>query len=157
MGAVSIEIRLSSIDRFIRKVHGGIRPLTMLEQNILIEYVYAIIREIENDWPILTGYSIVRWAPRLALSAGDTRFFLENNAWYADWVHSKGTRRVHWRWKGRALYKDLVAASFAKFKPHLIRDLKAQIEKSEQARPASGPQRQVATFEELMSKFGDPQ
>jgi hypothetical protein len=154
MGDVSVEIKLRSVDSLIRQKHGSVRLLTIREQNILTEYAYSIVREVENDWPILTGYSIVRWAPRLDLGAGNSRIFIENAAWYADWVHSKGVRRSSYRWLGRPLYQDLVASAWERVKPHLIRDMKLEIERTEKTgEDLSGPQKRVITWEELSTKY----
>ena len=155
MGAVSAEIRLSSIDRFIRKKHGSYRRMTNRELNTLTKYIQEIVHVIESDWPILTGYSIVRWTWRNESSVGSTKFILENKAWYADWVHSKGTRRVHWRWSGEAIWKKLVPRAFNQIKGAMLRDLKKEIERTERTREdLTGPQVQEATFEELVSQFG---
>ena len=154
MGEVSVEIKLQSVDKLIRQKHGSTRLLTMQEQNIITEYAYSIVEDVERDWPILTGYSIVRWAPRIDLKAGNSRIFIENAAWYADWVHSKGVRRSSYRWLGRPLYQGLVASAWEKSKPHLIRDMKIAIERTESTgEDLSGPQKRVASWEELSAKY----
>jgi hypothetical protein len=134
MGEVSAEIKLQSIDRFIKRKHGSYRRLTIQESNILNQYISDMTLAIESQWPILTGYSIVRWTWRNESIVGDTKFYLENKAWYADWVHPKGVKRSNWRWLGRALWQDLLPEVFNEFKTGLIADLKKEIERTERSR-----------------------
>lgn len=155
MGEVSVEIKLQSIDRFIKRKHGSYRRMTTRENNILNQYVWEMVQKIQQDWPILTGYSIVRWSWRNDSSVGDTRFFLENKAWYADWVHRKGVRRSNWRWLGRALWQELVPEVFNELKPGLLRDLKKEIERTERERTdLTGPQPPPPTLEEIARQYG---
>ena len=134
MGEVSAEIKLQSIDRFIKRKHGSYRGLTIQESNILNQYISDMTLAIESQWPILTGYSIVRWTWRNESIVGDTIFYLENKAGYADWVHPKGVKRSNWRWLGRALWQDLLPEVFNEFKTGLIADLKKEIERTERSR-----------------------
>ncbi len=82
MGEVSAQIKFQSIDRFIKRKHGSHRRLTLRESNVLNNYISEIVLSIESKWPILTGYSIVRWTWRNESSTGNTRVFIENKAWF---------------------------------------------------------------------------
>ena len=146
MGEVSAEIKLQSIDRFIKRKHGSYRRLTIRETNILHQYISDMTSAIESQWPILTGYSIVRWTWRDGSRLGDTKFFLENKAWYADWVHPKGVRRSNWIWLGRALWQDLIPEVFNEFKPGLLSDLKKEIERTERSREDRTENRPIPLF-----------
>ena len=138
MGEVSVEIRLRSIDQMVNRIHGRVRPYTIREQNLLTEYAFRLIEKIETEWPILTGYSLVRWAPRLETVPGDTRLYVENSAWYANWVHAKGTRRINNIWLGRPIYHEVIAEAFNQVKPNLFRDMRAEIQRTENNRRAVG-------------------
>ena len=138
VGQVSVEIRLRSIDQMVNRIHGKVRPYTIQEQNLLTEYSFSLVEKIETEWPILTGYSLVRWAPRLETVPGDTRLYIENSAWYADWVHAKGTRRINNIWLGRPIYQDAIAEAFNQTKPNLFRDMRALIQRTEDLRRPTG-------------------
>ena len=138
MGEVSVEIRLRSIDQMVNRIHGRVRPYTIREQNLLTEYAFNLVEKIETEWPILTGYSLVRWAPRLETVPGDTRLYIENSAWYANWVHAKGTRRINNIWLGRPIYHDVIAEAFNQIKPNLFRDMRAEIQRTESNRKPTG-------------------
>ena len=138
MGEVSVEIRLRSIDHMVKRIHGRVRPYTIREQNILTEYAFSLVEKIETEWPILTGYSIVRWAPRLEVVPGDTRLYVENSAWYANWVHAKGTRRINQIWLGRPIYHEVIAEAFNQVKPNLFRDMRMEIQRTEDNTPQFG-------------------
>ena len=138
MGDVSVEIRLRSIDRMVKRIHGRVRPYTIRENNLLIEYAFSLVEKIETEWPILTGYSIVRWAPRLEVVPGDTRLYIENSAWYANWVHAKGTRRINNIWLGRPIYHEVIAEAFNQVKQNLFRDMRFEIQRTENERSQTG-------------------
>ena len=47
MGEVSVEIKLQSIDRFIKRKHGSYRRMTTRENNILNQYVWEMVQKIQ--------------------------------------------------------------------------------------------------------------
>ena len=61
MSAVLRKIHLVSVERFLKRKHGGQRLLTAGEQIILIAGGQEILAQLKAGWPIVTGRSIAGW------------------------------------------------------------------------------------------------
>ena len=89
MTALDFDIRLQSIERFLKRKHGGQRLLTAGEQIILIAGAQEILAQLKAGWPIRTGRSIAGWDV-----APVTRDFIgykvSNRVDYAEFVHRRG-------------------------------------------------------------------
>jgi len=89
MSAVLRKIHLVSVERFLKRSHGGQRLLTAGEQIILIAGAQEILAQLKAGWPILTGRSIAGWdvAPVTREFIG---YRVSNRVDYAEYVHRRG-------------------------------------------------------------------
>ena len=89
MTALDFDIKLQSVERFLKRKHGGQRLLTAGEQLVLIAGAQEILAQLKAGWPIVTGRSIAGWDV-----APVTRDFIgykvSNRVDYAEFVHRRG-------------------------------------------------------------------
>ena len=118
MGAVSVDIKLKSIDRYIRLKHGQPRALTFDERFVLRQFAQLIQQAIRDRWPVDTGTSRDRWQVWSVPTAGDLAIMVENPMFYAEYVHE-------------GLWERLIPAVWNAVKGEVINALKKEIDKTE--------------------------
>ncbi len=118
MGAVSVDIKLKSIDRYIRLKHGQPRALTFDERFVLVKFADLIQQAIRDRWPVDTGTSRDRWQVWSVPTAGDLAIMIENPMFYAEYVHE-------------GLWERLIPAVWNAVKGEVISALKKEIDRTE--------------------------
>jgi len=91
MPAVRVNIRLRTIDRYIKEKHGRYRSLSSMEMVVLNRYAERMIRKIRSGWPIDTGTSWGKWQWMTVPTPGETMLIIENPMDYTTYVHPAGT------------------------------------------------------------------
>lgn len=118
MGAVSVDIKLESIDNYIRLKHGEPRSLTTAESDVLRRFARVIRQAIRDRWPVDTGTSRDRWEVFTIPTAGDVAIIIENPMFYAEYVHN-------------GLWERLIPAIWNFAKPEIIAAMRREIDKTE--------------------------
>ncbi len=123
MSALDFDIKLKSIERFLKRSHGGQRLLTAGEQIILIAGAQEILAQLKAGWPILTGRSIAGWdvAPVTRAFIGYT---VRNRVDYAEFVHRRGEGPDPLWTRQMLIIRDGIL-------PRIVSRLKAAISESE--------------------------
>ena len=91
MPAVRVNIRLRTIDAYIKQKHGRYRSLSSPEMGVLNRYAERMIRKIRSGWPIDTGTSWGKWQWEIYPFPGETALVIENPMDYTTYVHPAGT------------------------------------------------------------------
>tara|TARA_R110002073_G_scaffold110569_6_gene246871 strand:- start:8931 stop:9434 length:504 start_codon:yes stop_codon:yes gene_type:complete len=91
MPAVRVNIRLRTVDAYIKEKHGRYRSINPAEQNVVNRYAERMIRKIRNNWPIDTGTSWGKWQWMVNPTPGQTMLIIENPMDYTTYVHPAGT------------------------------------------------------------------
>lgn len=142
--SVRVPVRLSSVDQILRVEHGSVRQLTATERRVLQDRVRAIELDIENAWPVDTGFSRDGWISRVYGSSagplGGIGFIIANDVDYVQWVHRAGERVPLWR----RLVRDTVLAHRAS----LLDAMRTAIRQTEAESKASG--QAVSTLLQLL-------
>jgi hypothetical protein len=118
MAAVQVDIKLRSIDKYIIQVHGSPRALTPDEDDYLERFAELITQAIRDNWPVDTGTSRDKWSVAITGRAGDVGFVVENEMWYAEFVHDE-------------LYLRLIPQIWNAIKENLIAGFKRVIDETE--------------------------
>ena len=123
MSALDFDIKLKSIERFLKRSHGGQRLLTAGEQIILIAGAQEILAQLKAGWPIVTGRSIAGWdvAPVTRDFIGYT---VRNRVDYAEFVHRKNEGPDPLWTRQMLIIRDGIL-------PRIVSRLKAAIRESE--------------------------
>lgn len=138
MPAVRANIRLKSIDLYIRRKHGRPRSLEPAELDIVDRYAERMIRQIRSRWPMDTGTSWAKWQWEVKGQPGDASLVIENPMDYTTFVHPAGTApnpstsgSLATSYAGR-----LIRSAFNENKGPMVSALKRQIERTESRRQA---------------------
>lgn len=118
VGAVRVNIRLQSIDKYIVAKHGRPRALTPNEDDLLESFAQLITQAIRDQWPVDTGTSRDRWTVTATGRGGDVGLVVENPMFYAEYVHDE-------------LYARLIPQIWNAVKRNLIAGLKLRIDETE--------------------------
>lgn len=118
MGAVSVEIKLKSIDDYIIRKHGFTRALTFAENMVLIEFSDLIQQAIRDRWPVDTGTSRDRWQVTSTAAFGELAILIENPMFYAEYVHE-------------GLWERLIPEVWNAVKNEFSRAIKFEIDRTE--------------------------
>ena len=123
MSAVLRKIHLVSVERFLKRKHGGQRLLSAGEQLVLIAGGQEILAQLKAGWPIVTGRSIAGWdvAPVTRAFIGYT---VTNRVDYAEYVHRKGEGPDPLWTKQMLIIRDVIL-------PRIVSRLKAAISETE--------------------------
>lgn len=127
MSALTIPIRLQSIDLLILAEHGSPRSLTAGETATLRDYVDLIVEYIEDAWPVDTGTSRDAWGYELYNHPPGIGFDITNEMDYAAFVTERGN-------PGMPLYTSLVPEAVARYADALRAELTRQIREEERRR-----------------------
>lgn len=127
-------VRLQSIENYVAQVHGSARQLTYDEALLLDEYASQIVGAIQEAWPVDTGLSQASWEWEIGTEAGDYYILILNEVPYVQYIHRAGAPA------SPALWEVLIPAVISAFGGRLVRDLRAEIDRTEAAlrvRPGS--------------------
>lgn len=127
MSALTIPIRLQSIDLLILAERGSPRSLTAAETATLRDYVDLIVEYIEDAWPVDTGTSRDAWGYELYNHPPGIGFDITNEMDYAAFVTERGN-------PGMPLYTSLVPEAVARYADELRAELTRQIREEERRR-----------------------
>ena len=124
MSALDFDIKLQSVERFLKRKHGSMRLLTAGEQLVLIAGAQEILAQLKAGWPIDTGRSIAGWDV-----APVTRDFIgykvSNRVDYAEFVHRRGEGPQGPLWTRQMLIiRDVIL-------PRIVSRLKSTITETE--------------------------
>lgn len=118
-------IRLTSIEGYIRTVHGSDRPLTAAEIAVLSDYADRVLVDIEDDWPVDTATSVDSFSTTLHTQRGYIGFDIENDADYAQYIHRKGGHPEN------PLYLTLIPSVLLSWRDDLLQDLQRAIDRTQ--------------------------
>ena len=87
--SVDLDIRLRSVERYLRRKHGSSRTLTAGEFMVLVSGGQDVLIQLRLGWPVVTGRSRAGWdvAPVQRPFLG---YRVTNGVDYAQWVHRAG-------------------------------------------------------------------
>ena len=123
--AISVPVRLKSIERYVLQVHGEARELTAAEDMVLFDHVERIVHEIDRGWPVDTSTSRDAFSFETVGRADWIGFIIENPVPYAEYVHLAGTPPEP------ELWRTLIPAEVDAELPALTKDLRAAIDETE--------------------------
>ncbi len=133
MPAVRANIRLKSIDVYIRQKHGTARSLLPAELDIVDRYAAQMIRQIRSQWPMDTGTSWGAWQWEVQGQPGAASLVIENPMDYTTFVHPAGTApnpsaagALASSYAGR-----LITQAFNATKNQMVAAIKRQIDREE--------------------------
>lgn len=133
MAAVRANIRLRSIDLYVRQKHGTARSLLPAELDIVDRYAERMIRQIRAGWPMDTGTSWGAWQWEITGQPGAASLVIENPMDYTTFVHPAGTApnpstagALASSYAGR-----LITAAFNENKNQMVAAIKRQIDREE--------------------------
>lgn len=118
-------IRLTSIEGYIRTVHGSDRPLTASEIAVLSDYADRVLVDIEDGWPVDTATSVDSFSTTLHTQRGYIGFDIENDADYAQYIHRKGGHPEN------PLYLTLIPSVLLSWRDDLLQDLQRAIDRTQ--------------------------
>jgi len=154
MGAVVVNIRLQSLDAFLRRAHGGLRALTPAEGLVLDRWGAVMVQYIKDRWPVDTGTSRDRWTFEVRGSPGGIGIQIENDMFYADYVHRVGDPSKTPIWQG------LVTQAFMLAKDQMLAEARQAVQATEAAarrevsrRAPRTPSQQRATVQSVFLRF----
>jgi len=127
MGAVRFTIRLRTLDEYITKQHGRRRAMTPTEQGELARFADRMIEYIKDRWPVDTGTSRDRWQYFLNPTPGEMAVIVENEMFYADYVHYAGGSAED------PLWKTLIPEAFGIISAALMSAALAAVDRTERA------------------------
>lgn len=148
--AVELLVRLKSIEDYIKRQHGGPRPIAPRELDQLAHWSDRMLEYIKSRWPVDTGTSRDRWTYELDPSFGRIGIRIENPMYYAEWVHHRGGSPE------TPLWETLVPEAFQLIKEPMLVAVRNQVDLTERAisrRRASG----VADRRALLDILSDPE
>lgn len=122
---VEYRVRLKSLEEYVTRAHGSFRQLDVPEIRVIQRGLRAIVLEIANEWPVDTGLSRDGWTGYTALSARPFEAIIENEVFYAQWVHLRGTS------PGDAYWEELVPEIVAEMMPPILAQARAEIDRTE--------------------------
>jgi len=125
--AVRVDIRLRSIEDYIKKTNRRARITTPREEMAIELYADRMIDHIKQGWPVDTGTSRDRWQYELKISTGDIRIVIENPMYYAEYVHRKGGSPED------PLWQRLVPEAFNMHKDQMLIAVRAEVDKTQRA------------------------
>ena len=123
MSALDFDIKLQSVERFLKRKHGGQRLLTAGEQLVLIAGAQEILAQLKAGWPIDTGRSIAGWDVAVVTRAF-IGFTVTNRVDYAEYVHRKGEGPDPLWTKQMLIIRDVIL-------PRIVSRLKSTISETE--------------------------
>lgn len=130
MAGVRQEIRLQTIDRYVRLKHGAPRSLTPQETDIISKYVRRMIDKIKRQTPVDTGTMQDHWTAYLDPTGGNMKITIENGIYYASYVH--------WSGESSLVYKYAIPEAWADVEKALTIETKRAIDATEEKIKISG-------------------
>jgi len=127
MMSFTFPVRLTSVEAYLRTVHGSDRALAASEIRVLSEYADRILVDVEDEWPVDTATSVDSFDVDLHVQRGFIGFDINNSASYAQYVHRKGGNPE------APLYLELIPRVVLDYRDALIADLKRAIDATEAA------------------------
>tara|TARA_R100000322_G_scaffold4304_1_gene3377 strand:+ start:209 stop:682 length:474 start_codon:yes stop_codon:yes gene_type:complete len=125
--AVSVEIRLRSLEEYIKRRHGKTRNTTPDEEMVIFRYADQIIEYVKDNWPVDTGTSRDRWLYEFKATAGRLSLFVENPMFYSEFVHRAGGS------PNDPLWRRIVPEAWAIFKEPMLADVRRRVDATERA------------------------
>ena len=125
--AVSVEIRLKTIEEYIKRRHGKTRNTTPREEQVIDVYANRVVQYVKDNWPVDTGTSRDRWLFEYKATAGRLSLLIENPMYYSEYVHRSGGSPEN------PLWVRLVPEAWSIVKESMLSDLKRQINATERA------------------------
>ena len=133
--AVELVVRLRSVEDYIKRVHGGPRPIAPRELDQLTHWADRMLEYIKARWPVDTGTSRDQWTYEIDPSFGRMGLRIENPMYYAEYVHNRGGNA------DAPLWESLVPEAFGLVKDPMLLAVRNQVDLTERAiarRRASG-------------------
>jgi hypothetical protein len=150
--AVRFEIRLRSLDEYVRKKHGQQRALTPDEFDVIFFWAEIMIATIRNQWPVDTGTSRDRWMSEIDGTPGEMGITVENPMYYAEYVHRRGTPA------DPPLWETLVPEAFDLIAEPMLASARRAVDNTEREfarrRAAADPSRALSDI--LLDLFRNP-
>lgn len=122
--SVAVDIRLRSIEEYIREVYGKDRKPTPNEVFIIADAVEDVVNYIKRRWPVDTGTSRDRWTHELRFNSGELVITIENEMYYVGEVVDPADGET-------PLWQGLVTEAWQQHKEKLFDALKAEIDVSQ--------------------------
>lgn len=146
--SLAVPIRLRSLETLVVSLHGGPRPLTLSERDLLAEVGADIVTDIRDAWPRDTGFSAARWSFTLTASTGAYELLLENDAAYAEYVHAQG--------ETTPLYQSLIPQVVARYRDVLLDRLRPAIQDTEDTLARDSRPARVSFLDLLQRRVATP-
>ncbi len=126
--AIRVNIRLESIENYIRIRNNGRNRITTPREEMAIElWADRMLDYIKSRWPVDTGTSRDRWLYELEISAGDIRIILENPMFYSEYVHRTGGSPED------PLWERLVPEAFEAMKEPMLTAVRSEVDATQRA------------------------
>lgn len=125
--AVEVNIRLKSIEDYIRQAHGRPRALTPREGDQITLWADRMLEHIKSRWPVDTGTSRDRWAYTVDPTFPNMSIRIFNPMFYSDYVHYKGGSPED------PLWRVLVPEAWNMVKDAMLTAVRGQIDLTERA------------------------
>lgn len=122
---VEYRVRLKSLEDYVTRAHGSFRQLDVPEIRVIQRGVRAMVLAVAEEWPVDTGLSRDAWRGYTSLSARPFEVVIENEVFYAQYVHPRGTS------PDDVLWEDLVPAVVAELMPSILAQARAEIDRTE--------------------------
>lgn len=87
---VRLAIRFKSLDDYIAKQRGRQRAMTPPEMDAVYRFADRMLQYIKDRWPVDTGTSRDKWTYELNPTPGQMGLTIENEMYYAEYVHLAG-------------------------------------------------------------------